>query len=117
MAAAVLAVAASSSSLVSYRPLKDLLPHALATILLQAKMAWFTPASLCYTHYILNLPNVTLERCNVLNPATLLPTKDGGEPRDCLAVKAEAVLPRSDWCRVPLLNPECILYVDGSESS
>ena len=104
----------ASSSLVAYRPLTVLVPHAVAAILLQAKTAHLTPASTLHYYNILNLPNVTLKRCNVLNPATFLPTEDDGEAHDCLAVISEAVTPRPDLTTTPLLNPELIYYVDGS---
>ena len=115
VAAAASAVTASAS-LVAYRPLTVFVPHAVAAILLQAKMAHFTPASTLHYYNILNLPHVTLRRCDVLNPATLLPTEEDGEPHDCLAAITEAVTPRQDLATIPLSNSDLIYYVDGSAS-
>ncbi|XP_042254706.1 uncharacterized protein LOC121887791 [Thunnus maccoyii] len=112
--AAAAAAVTASSSLVAYRSLTVLVPHAVATILLQAKTAHFTPASTLHYYNILSLPHVTLQRCNVLNPATLLPIEEDGEAHDCLAVIAETVTPRQDLSVEPLLNPDLIYYVDGS---
>lgn len=100
--AAAAAAVKVSSSLVAYRPLTVLVPHAVAAILLQAKTTHFTPASTLHYYNILNLPHVTLQRCNGLNPATLLPTEEDGEPHDCLAVLTEAVTPRKDLSTTPL---------------
>uniref|UniRef100_W5NLA8 Reverse transcriptase/retrotransposon-derived protein RNase H-like domain-containing protein n=1 Tax=Lepisosteus oculatus TaxID=7918 RepID=W5NLA8_LEPOC len=84
--AAAAAAVMASAPLVCYHPLMVLVPHAVASILLQSKTSYFSPTSTPHYHYILlSLPHVTIEQCKVLNPATLLPTEDEGEPHDCTA--------------------------------
>lgn len=62
---------------------------------------------------LLSQPHLSVERCTVLNPATLLPTPDEGEKHDCIE-KAETVAKsRSDLSDQPL-ETGTILFVDGS---
>ncbi|XP_066536095.1 protein NYNRIN-like [Hoplias malabaricus] len=62
------------------------------------------------------MPNITVKRCTSLNPATLLPTAEDGEPHDCVAVLTETCTPRLDLKDEPLTNPDLVLFVDGSAS-
>ncbi|KAJ1091548.1 hypothetical protein NDU88_004667 [Pleurodeles waltl] len=65
-------------------------------------------------------PNVTLKRCTVLNPATLLPNenteiKDGEEfEHDCLEVTELCTKPHPDIQDTQLKENDCIMFVDGS---
>ena len=52
------------------------------------------------------MPNVTVKRCTVLNPATLLPTPDDGEAHNRVAVLEQVCTPRSDLSDMPLSNPD-----------
>ena len=54
-----------------------------------------------------------VKRCNVLNPATLLPTSDVGEQHNCVADLQQVCSPRPDLQETPLTNPDLILFVDG----
>ena len=104
-------------SFVAYRPLTVLVPHAVAEILLKQKTAHFSPAHLLhYQHVLLSLPNVTVKRCSVLNPATLLPTAEGGEPHNCVHVIDQVLSPRPDLASDPLPNAELNVFVDSSAS-
>lgn len=47
-----------------------------------------------YNAVLLELPNVKVKRCTVINPAILLPTAVDGEPHDCVAVITSACSPR-----------------------
>ena len=60
------------------------------------------------------MPNITLKRCTVLNPATLLPTPEDGEPHDCVATINEVCTPRVDLSDTPLPAGNDVLYVDSS---
>ncbi|XP_066537969.1 uncharacterized protein [Hoplias malabaricus] len=62
------------------------------------------------------MPNITVKRCTSLNPATLLPAAEDGEPHDCVAVLTETCTPRLDLKDEPLTNPDLVLFVDGSAS-
>ena len=66
-----------------------------------------------YNTVLLDLLNITVKRCMVLNPATLLPTQGDGEPHDCVALTNELCSPRTDLKDEPLHNPDLVLYVDG----
>ncbi|XP_029684748.1 uncharacterized protein [Takifugu rubripes] len=54
--------------------------------------------------------------CNVLNPATLLPTPEEGNPLDCVTELSVSCSPRPDLMDQPLINPDLVLFVDGSAS-
>ncbi|XP_046904773.1 uncharacterized protein LOC124486931 isoform X2 [Hypomesus transpacificus] len=116
VAAAEKAVMASRD-IVGYSPLTLLVPHAVSLILLEQKTSHLSAARwLRYNASLLNMPNITIKRCNVLNPATLLPTIVDGEPHDCVLTLQEACTPRPDLQETPLSNPDFILFVDGSAS-
>lgn len=58
--------------------------------------------------------NIQIQRCTVLNPATLFPTPADGEPHDFVASVNQVCTPRLDLGVSPLQNPEFELFVDGS---
>ena len=66
-----------------------------------------------YETSLLHQPNLQIERCNVLNPASLLPTEDGG-PHDCIEAiqKVSSVCP--DLKDQPLENPDLTLFINES---
>ncbi|XP_039665097.1 uncharacterized protein LOC120564313 [Perca fluviatilis] len=108
---------AASRDIVGYAPLTLLVPHAVSLILLEQKASHLSAARyLRYHTVLLDMPNVTVKRCTVLNPASLMPTPEDGEPHDCLAELAQTCTPRPDLSDTPLENPDLILYVDGSAS-
>ena len=73
-----------------------LVPHSVVIILLEQKTLNLSAARwLRYTSVLLDMPNVTVKRCTVLNPVTLLPTPDDVEPHDCEAVLEQVCTPRS----------------------
>ncbi|XP_036001825.1 uncharacterized protein LOC110368189 [Fundulus heteroclitus] len=81
---------------------------------MQAKMNLLSPArQLSYTAILLSQPHLKIKRCTVLNPATLIPTADEGEPHDCKTETEQLQLPRPDLTDVPLPTGE-VLFVDGS---
>ena len=63
---------------------------------------------------LLGQPNLTIERCTVLNPATLLPTPADGNPHDCVAITDELTLPRPGLVDTPLSDADVEMFVDGS---
>lgn len=114
VAATVEAVLACSD-LVAFHQLTVYVPHAVHALLLQSKTAHLTAArSLHWQNVLLTMSNVTLKRCTMLNPSTLLPTEEDGEPHDCTQVVEIMTKPRLDLQDTPLSNPELIYYVDGS---
>lgn len=62
------------------------------------------------------MSNITVKRCNVLNPATLLPTPNDGQEHNCVAVLQQVCSPRPDLQETPLINPDLVIFVDGSAS-
>ena len=61
----------------TYQPHGPLVPHDVSHILLEQKTSHLSTARwLRYNTFLLDMPNITVKRCNVLNPATLLPTAD-----------------------------------------
>ncbi|XP_060786601.1 uncharacterized protein LOC132892291 [Neoarius graeffei] len=116
VAAAEKAVTASRN-IVGYSNLTLLVPHAVSLLLLEKKTSHLSAQRwLKYNTVILDMPNITVKRCTVLNPASLLPTEDDGEPHDCVALTNDFCSPRADLKSDPLENPDMILYVDGSAS-
>lgn len=111
--AASLAVT-SSADIVLFHPLVLKVPHAVAALLLQTKMTFLSPARhLSCMSILLSQPHLTIERCTVLNPATLIPTEDDGEKHDCQATAEQVAKSRPDLKDTPLTGGET-LYVDGS---
>ncbi|XP_071337791.1 protein NYNRIN-like [Trachinotus anak] len=116
VAAAEKAVMASRD-IVGYSDLTLLVPHAVSLILLEQKTSHLSAARwLRYNAVLLELPNVRVKRCTVLNPATLLPTAEDGEPHDCVATITSICSPRPDLTDVPIENADFDFFVDGSAS-
>ncbi|XP_064356244.1 uncharacterized protein LOC135324271 [Dromaius novaehollandiae] len=68
-----------------------------------------------YELIILHADNVTLKRCNILNPATLLPLPEDGEPHhSCEQVVVSSSKPWEELKDEPLENPDLVLFTDGS---
>ena len=60
-------------------------------------------------------PGLTISPCEVLNPATLLPTPEGSLPfHSCLETLDHWTKPWEGLSEDPLTNPEEIWYTDGS---
>ncbi|KAJ1202107.1 hypothetical protein NDU88_005909 [Pleurodeles waltl] len=102
-------------------PLTVMVPHSVEILLTRTKTQHMTNARLTrYETIILGSPNVTLKRCNVLNPTTLLPVenteiKNEEEfKHDCLEVTELCTKPRPDIQDTQLKENDCIMFVDGS---
>ncbi len=63
---------------------------------------------------LLSQRHLNIERCTTLNPSSLLPTAEDGDPHDCLAETVKIVLPRPDLEDTPYERPDMTLFVDGS---
>ncbi|XP_051251059.1 uncharacterized protein LOC127360649 [Dicentrarchus labrax] len=107
----------ASRDIVGYSDVTLLVPHTVSLILLEQKTSHLSTARwLRYHTVLLDMPNVTVKRCTVLNPATLLPLPHEGEEHDCLAELQIQCTPHVDLSDVPLQNADMVLYVDGSAS-
>lgn len=81
--AASLAVEASAGVVLFHDTVLKV-PHAVLALLLQTNMTFLSPAQhLSCMPILLSQPHITIERCTTLNPATLIPTKDDGNPHNC----------------------------------
>jgi len=107
----------ASRDIVAYSDVTFLVPHAVSMILLEQKTSHLSTARwLRYNTVLLDITNITVKRCNVLNPATLLPTPDDGTQHNCVAVLQQVCSPRPDLQETPLTNPDLVLFADGSAS-
>ena len=104
----------SSAEIVLFHPLVLRVPHAVSALLLQTKMTFLSPARhLSCMSLLLSQPHVQIERCTALNPATLIPTDEDGEPHDCQALAETTAKSRHDLKDTPLPEGE-VVFVDGS---
>lgn len=104
----------ASREIVGYSDVTLLMPHAVSMILLEQRTSHLSTARwLRYNAILLEMPNITIKRCTVLNPATLLPTEKDGEEHDCVATLEQVCTPRPDLKETPLENADLILFVDG----
>ena len=68
-----------------------------------------------YQVVLMENPGLTISPCEVLNPATLLPTPEGSLLfHSCLETLDHWTKPREGLSEDPLTNPEEIWYTDGS---
>ena len=68
-----------------------------------------------YQVVLMENPGLTISPCEVLNPATLLPTPEGSLPfHSFLETLNHWTKPREGLFEDPLTNPEEISYTDGS---
>ncbi|KAM7164665.1 uncharacterized protein RBU57_008417 isoform 1-T4 [Macrochelys suwanniensis] len=97
-------------------PLTVYVPHELSAILLKCQTQAFTHQRMAgYEAELLTASNLTIRRCATLNPATLLPESPPDDaPHDCLDIIQHTETPRDDLTDVPLPNPDCEYFTDGS---
>lgn len=114
--AATVELVKRSKDLVLGYPLILRVPHDVFAILLKSQTQAFTHQRLAqYEAELFTAENITFERCNTLNPATLLPIDPTDEGlHDCLHLIQDAELPRPDLTDVPLPNADLELFTDGS---
>lgn len=66
--------------------------------------------SITITNVLLTMSHVTLKHCTGLNPSTLLPTAQDGEPHPCLEVVDAVSKPRDALFDI---NPDSVIFVEG----
>ena len=59
-------------------------------------------------------PDVTTEPCQSLNLATLLPVGEGGPSHHCKEILEEVYASRPDLRDQPILDPDWVLYTNGT---
>lgn len=98
----------ASRDLVCFQHLTLLIPHAVYII---QKTAHLSAAQwLRYNAVLLEMPNITVKRCTVLNTTTLLPRADDSEPHDCVA-SITAISPLGQTSKIqhsPMLSLNCL---------
>ena len=68
-----------------------------------------------YQAVLMENPGLTISSCEVLNPATVLPTSEGSLLfHSCLETLDHWTKPQEGLSKDPLTNPEEIWYTDGS---
>ncbi|KAK4810622.1 LOW QUALITY PROTEIN: hypothetical protein QYF61_007359 [Mycteria americana] len=114
--AAAVAILEKSRPLILGHPVTIYVPHEVEILLKQyATQALSPQRAHRYELILLMADNVTLQRCNTLNPAMLLPLPDEGEENhQCERIMLTSSKPRTDLTDVPLQNPDLALFVDGS---
>ena len=106
--------ASTTSSRVLFHPLTLKVPHAVSVILLQNKIAYLSPSRHLFCMAVFpSHPHLTIERCTILNPSTLLPTPADGQQHNCMSEISKLLLPRPDLSDTPLT--EAALVVLGKK--
>uniref|UniRef100_UPI00358E1EFB uncharacterized protein n=1 Tax=Myxine glutinosa TaxID=7769 RepID=UPI00358E1EFB len=104
-----------TADIVMGHPVTLRVPHCVTSLLLQRSTQHLSNTRLMqYESALITAANITIERCTTLNPASLMPTPEEGEPHVCSDVVQLVSTVRSDLKDNPLEYPDCIYYVDGS---
>ncbi|KAK4807174.1 LOW QUALITY PROTEIN: hypothetical protein QYF61_024294 [Mycteria americana] len=106
----------SGKELTFRHPVTIHLPHEVELLLKEhATQALSPQCAHKYELTLLNADNVTLKRCNTLNPETLLPVPgEGEEHHQCDMVLRTVSKLRADLTDLPLQNPGLVLFTDRS---
>nr|XP_014426418.1 uncharacterized protein LOC106731618 [Pelodiscus sinensis] len=113
--AAAARILEQAEPLVLQSPLTLAVPHSVSALLLKGKTQHLSNARLVkYERLLFASPNVSVICCNSLNPATLLPAPHEGKPHNCLQVVQAVTSPKPNLFKMPLNNPDFILYTDSS---
>lgn len=115
VAATVLIIGEVQKIVMGY-PLTVKAPHEVYAILTQKAIRYLTPARHSYYEaIILGNPDIKVETCATLNPATLLPETERDEKvHSCVEILEEVLPIRKDLVDTKIENAELELYVDGS---
>ena len=90
-------------------------PREVNTLLREDPHKWLsTPWITQYQGLLCEDPRVTIEPCQALNLATLLPLEEGGPSHDCKEILEEVYASRPDLRDQPILDPDWVLYTNGT---
>ena len=85
-------------------------PHEVNSLLRGDPHKWLSISRITqYQGLICENPHVTIEPCQALNLATLLPVGEGGPSHDCKECAS-----RPDLRDQPILDPDFVLYTNGT---
>lgn len=87
--------------------------HKIVKLIEQVKFVLTQARILAYSS-LLTYPDITIKRCNTVNPAELIPLDFEGEPHDCVANSLAFTSLRPDLESTPISEAEVIYFVDGS---
>ena len=79
----------------------------------QGKFVLTQARCLQYTS-LLTYPDITIKKCQTINPADSIPFSFEGKPHECIAEATRYTKLRPDLESTPLLNTDLIYFVDGS---
>lgn len=99
-----------TASLCRYAPLTLLVPHSVSLLLSEQKSSHLSASRWLWYHTtLLEMPNITVKHCTVLNPATLFPSTDAvaDEPHDCASCVLSVLL---ELTSLTLLYPTLTLF-------
>ena len=90
-------------------------PHEVNTLLRGDPHKWLSTSRITqYQGLLCEDPHVTIELCQALNPATLLPVGEGGPLHDCKKILEEVYARRPSLRDQPILDPDWVLYTNGT---
>ena len=94
-------------------PVNILVHHSVRNLLFKGKYS-LTMSRIRDYHRLLEQKDVTVVRCDTVNPAESLPLPHDGTPHDCVQEAEKYSRLRSDLQALPLSDPEVELWTDGS---
>lgn len=94
-------------------PVTILVHHAIKNLLNHGKYA-LTASRIRDYHRMLEQPDVSVVRCNTVNPSESLPVASDGEPHDCVFEAEQYSRLRSDLQAIPLTEVDVEYWTDGS---
>lgn len=104
-----------SREFVGYSDLTLLVSHAVSMIPLEQKTFYLSTARWPrYNTVLLDMLNIPVKHCRVLNLARLLTIEEDGEGHNCVAVMDEVCFPHPDLSEMPWSNSDLVLFVNGS---
>lgn len=118
--AAAVVLVEKTQDIVLQHELHLFVPHAVAQLLNSSQTRHVSAARFSRWEIALLTPtNITIHRCQTLNPATLLPVESPREigidtGHDCQKYMSQNFSVRPDISEIPLENPDLILFTDGS---
>ena len=90
-------------------------PYEVNTLLRGDPHKWLSTSRITqYQGLLCEDPHVTIELCQALNPATLLPVGEGGPLHDCKKILEEVYARRPSLRDQPILDPDWVLYTNGT---
>lgn len=94
-------------------PVTIITPHKIAELIDRSRFVATQARSLQYMP-LLTYPDVTIKKCQTVNPADMIPLGFEGEPHECMAEAIKYTKLRPDLESAPLMDADVTYFVDGS---